>query len=68
MYVGGKRMKGELLDKDRARQIYEEIVRRAKDPGLLEYMDGNLLRLRIFPVPARGTQKVRLTETVHGAG
>ncbi len=63
MYVGGKRMKGELLDKDRARQIYEEIVRRAKDPGLLEYMDGNLLRLRIFPVPARGTQKVELEYT-----
>ncbi|MBE3133768.1 MAG: VWA domain-containing protein, partial [Acidobacteria bacterium] len=63
MYVGGKRMKGELLDKDRARQVYEEIVRRAKDPGLLEYMDGNILRLRIFPVPAKGTQKVELEYT-----
>jgi len=60
MYIGGKRMKGELLEKDRARQVYEEIVRRSKDPGLLEYMDSNLLRLRIFPVPARGTQKVEI--------
>ncbi|MCX5672543.1 MAG: VWA domain-containing protein, partial [Planctomycetota bacterium] len=59
-YIGGKRMKGELLEKDRARQVYEEIVRRSKDPGLLEYMDSNLLRLRIFPVPARGTQKVEI--------
>ena len=60
MYVGGKRMKGELLEKERARQVYEEIVRRAKDPGLLEYVDSNLLRLRIFPVPAKGTQKVEI--------
>jgi len=63
MYIGGKRMKGELLDKDKARRVYEEIVRRAKDPGLLEYMDGNLLRMQIYPVPARGTQKVELEYT-----
>jgi len=60
MYIGGKRMTGELLEKDKARQVYEEIVRRTRDPGLLEYMDGSVLRLRIFPVPANGTQKVEL--------
>ena len=63
MYIGGKRMKGELLDKDKARSVYEEIVRRARDPGLLEYMDSGLLRLRIFPVPAKGTQKVEIEYT-----
>ena len=63
LYIGGKRMKGELVEKDKARQVYEEIVRRMRDPGLLEYMDGNLLRLRIFPVPAKGTQKVELEYT-----
>ena len=63
MYIGGKRMKGELLQRDKARNVYEDIVRRSKDPGLLEYMDGNVLRLRIFPVPARGTQKVELEYT-----
>jgi Ca-activated chloride channel family protein len=60
MYIGGKRMKGELLEKDKARDVYEQIVRRAKDPGLLEYMEGSLLRLRVFPVPAKGTQKVEV--------
>jgi len=63
MYIGGKRMKGELVERDKARQVYEEIVRRTRDPGLLEYMDGNLLRMRIFPVPANGTQKVELEYT-----
>jgi Ca-activated chloride channel family protein len=63
MYIDGKRMTGELLEKDKARTVYEEIVRRAKDPGLLEYIDHSLLRLRIFPVPAKGTQKVEIRYT-----
>lgn len=63
MYIGGKRMKGELLERDRARRVFEEIVRRARDPGLLEYIDGKLLRMRIFPVPAHGTQQVELEYT-----
>ncbi|HET6441431.1 MAG TPA: VIT domain-containing protein [Phycisphaerae bacterium] len=60
MYVNGKRTKGELVEKEKARQVYEEIVRRMRDPALLEYMDGSLLRMRIFPVPAKGTQKVEV--------
>jgi len=60
LYIGGKRVKGELLEKDKARHVYEEIVRRARDPGLLEYMDSQLLRMSIYPVPAKGTQKVEL--------
>jgi len=63
MYIGGKRMEGELLKKEEASRVYEEIVRRAKDPGLLEYMDSQILRLKIFPVPARGTQKVEIEYT-----
>ena len=63
MYIGGKRVEGELLEKEKARTVYEEIVRRTKDPGLLEYMDGGLLRMRVFPVPAQGTQKVEVEYT-----
>ncbi len=60
MYINGKREKGELVEKDKARQVYEEIVRRARDPGLLEYVDGTILRMRVFPVPANGTQKIEI--------
>jgi Ca-activated chloride channel homolog len=60
MYINGKREKGELVEKDKARAVFEEIVRRARDPGLLEYVDNNILKMRVFPVPANGTQKIEI--------
>ncbi len=60
MYINGKRMSGELVEKDKARKIYTDIVRRLKDPGLLEYMGGNLFRMSIFPVPKNGEQRIEL--------
>jgi Ca-activated chloride channel family protein len=63
MWVNGKEEKGELVEADKARQIYTDIVRRAQDPGLLEYVGNNLLKVRVFPVPAHGDQKLRLRFT-----
>jgi Ca-activated chloride channel family protein len=63
MWVGGKEVKGEMVEADRASTIYTDIVRRLQDPGLLEYVGNNLLRLRVFPVPARGDQKVSVSFT-----
>jgi Ca-activated chloride channel family protein len=63
MWVNGKETKGELVEADKARQIYTSIVRRTQDPGLLEYMGNDLLRMRVFPIPANGDQKVALTYT-----
>ncbi|MCH7760825.1 VWA domain-containing protein [candidate division TA06 bacterium] len=60
MWVGGEELKGEILDKDEARKIYEEIVRRMKDPGLLEYAGRGAFRARIYPIPARGEKRVSL--------
>jgi len=63
MWVDGKETKGELLEADKAREIYTSIVRRIQDPGLLEYMENNLIRMRVFPVPARGNQRVAVSYT-----
>lgn len=60
MWMNGQRVKGELLDSGKARGIYEEIVRKRRDPALLEYMGCGLLRMRVFPVPRRGEQKIEL--------
>lgn len=63
MWVDGKETNGELLEADKAREIYTSIVRRLQDPGLLEYIENNLLRMRVFPVPARGNQRVSVSYT-----
>src|SRR4051794_9679042 len=63
MWVDGKETTGELVEAKKAREIYTSIVRRTQDPGLLEYMDNNLLRMRVFLVPARGDQKVAVSFT-----
>lgn len=60
LWINGKKTKGAVLEKNQARQIYESIVRRAEDPGLVEYMDGKLFRASIFPIPPKGTQKLEL--------
>jgi Ca-activated chloride channel homolog len=49
-----------LLPKAEAKSIYLSIVSRLRDPGLLEFAGYNLVRSSVFPVPARGTQRVRL--------
>ena len=60
MYINGKRMSGELVEKGKARKIYQDIVRRLKDPGLLEYLGGDLFRISIYPVPRNGEQRIEL--------
>lgn len=63
MYMNGKEMQGELLDRDKARKIYEGIVRKMKDPALLEYMGRGMFKCRVFPIPARGTTRIKLSYT-----
>ncbi|MBU1026511.1 MAG: VWA domain-containing protein, partial [Candidatus Margulisbacteria bacterium] len=60
MYVDGKRISGKVLDKDKARQVYEDIVSRMKDPGLLEYVGRNMFKARVYPIPANGEKRVQL--------
>jgi len=63
MYIGTERVAGEMLDSREARRIYEDIVRRMRDPGLLEYMGRNLFRARIYPIPAHGEKRVQISYT-----
>lgn len=63
MYVGNQRIEGEILDREQARKIYQDIVRRMKDPALLEYMGRNMFRARVYPIPARGEKRIQLSYT-----
>jgi len=51
MMVDGVEVPGELLEKDKAKSIYEGIVRRKRDPALMEYVGYGLFKTSVFPVP-----------------
>ena len=51
LMVDGKEMAGRLMSREEARRIYEDIVRRRRDPALLEYMGRDLFQTSVFPVP-----------------
>ncbi len=63
MDVNGTQMEAELLDADKARQIYTDIVRSMRDPALLEYVGQGLFKVRIFPIEARSDKHITLTYT-----
>ena len=50
----------ELLDREEARRIYDEIVSRVRDPALLEFLGCNLVRSSVFPVEPRAGQRIRI--------
>lgn len=60
MVVNGKEAQAELLPADKARRIYEDIVRRKKDPGLLEYVGTKMLKARVFPIEPHKAIKIKL--------
>ena len=52
---------GEVLEKQKAAQIYRDIVARSLDPALLEYVGRRLFQARVFPIPANGTTDVEMS-------
>jgi hypothetical protein len=51
----------EVVERQLARQAYEDFLHRRQDPALLEKEAGNEFRARIFPIPARGTKDIILS-------
>jgi Ca-activated chloride channel family protein len=63
MWVDGEPVEAEILAADEARAIYEDIVRRRRDPALLEYAGQDAVRASIFPIPPGGERRVELEYT-----
>lgn len=56
--IRGQMVDGVVVEREKARVVFEEIVRQRIDPGLVEWTRGNVFRTRVFPIPSRGTRKV----------
>lgn len=63
LMVDGKELTGKLHKKEDARRIYEEIVRRQRDPALLEYMGQGMFQTSVFPIPAQAERTVEIRYT-----
>ena len=48
----------EVVERQKARQVYEDFLHRRQDPALLEKQAGNRFRARIFPIPARSSKEI----------
>ncbi len=63
IWENGKKLVGEVRSREEARRIYDEIVRRQRDPGLLEYAGKDLFQASIFPIPPNSDKKLEMTYT-----
>ena len=63
MEINGKPVEAELLAADKARGIYEDIVRKLRDPALLEYSGRDLFKVRIFPIEPNSRKRITLVYT-----
>ena len=63
IWDGDRRLVGEVRSREEARRIYDEIVRRQRDPGLLEYAGKDLFQASIFPIPPNSDKKLEITYT-----
>jgi Ca-activated chloride channel family protein len=61
MEINGKETEAELLDATKARTIYEDIVRRERDPALLEYADRGLFRVHVYPIEGGSRKQVKIS-------
>jgi Ca-activated chloride channel family protein len=61
MWINGKEMTGEVLEKKRAREIYDSYKQTRRDPGLLEQTNYRTFEMRVFPIGPRAEQKVQVT-------
>jgi len=63
MEIGGKMVEAELLPADKARKIYEDIVRSMRDPALLEYAGRDMFKVRIFPIEPHSRKPIKISYT-----
>ncbi len=56
--VGGVLVDGVVVEKEKARVVFETEVRKGVDPGLVEWTQGNNFHTRVYPIPAHGTRTI----------
>ncbi len=63
MWIGGELIEADVVEKQRAREIYETILRENRDPGLLEWTGGNIFKARVFPIEPHSEKRIKIVYT-----
>jgi tetratricopeptide (TPR) repeat protein len=63
MWIGDRLVEADVVEKQRAREIYETILREHRDPGLLEWSGGNIFKARVFPILPQSEKRITITYT-----
>lgn len=63
MWIGGELVEADVVEKQRAREIYETILRERRDPGLLEWAGGNIFKARVFPIEPQSEKRIKIVYT-----
>jgi len=63
MWIGDNLVEADVVERQRAREIYETILREQRDPGLLEWSGGNIFKARVFPIFPNSEKRVTITYT-----
>jgi hypothetical protein len=63
MWIGNDLVEADVVEKQRAREIFETILREKRDPGLLEWMGGNIFKARVFPIEAHSEKRIKIVYT-----
>ncbi|MBQ7413745.1 MAG: DUF2135 domain-containing protein [Alphaproteobacteria bacterium] len=58
--INGTMREGVVVEKQKARQTFEAVVRQGVDPLLVEKTAGNQFKTRIYPFTPNGTRKIRV--------
>lgn len=59
--INGKLRNAVPVPKERAKEVFESIERRNIDPGIIEKVEGNNFRTRIYPIPQNGSRTIQIT-------
>lgn len=59
--INGKLRNAVPVPKERAKEVFESIERRNVDPGIIEKVEGNNFRTRIYPIPQKGSRTIQIT-------
>ncbi len=63
MWIGDKKVDADIVEKQRAREIYETILQEKRDPGLLEWTGGNIFKARVYPIFGHSEKRIQISYT-----